>query len=310
MKLSAKEKCKLLVIYSSHGLILFSYSLCCQCGSLIDPNPANMCVACLRTNVDITEAIPKQVMIQFCKGCDRYQQAQGQWIHCALESRELLTLCLKKAKGLNKINLVDATFVWTEPHSRRIKVKVVVQKEVLGGAVLQQTFIIEYVVQTNFCESCHRIEAKDFWRAVTQVRQNTTHKKTFYYLEQLLIKHKATKKCVNIKTAPNGLDFFFDSKDGAKKLVALLETVVPCRYIPSLRLLSEDFHNNTASYKHSFSVEIVPICKDDVVCLPLQLARSLGNIGQICMCLRVTNFIYLIDPATLKSKYLEVFAIC
>ena len=27
----------------------------------------------------------------------------------------------------------------------------------------------------------------------------------------------------------------------------------------------------------TFSVEIVPICKDDVVCLPLALARSNGN---------------------------------
>ena len=38
--------------------------LCCQCGTPIDPNPANLCVACLRTQVDITEGIPKQVMNQ------------------------------------------------------------------------------------------------------------------------------------------------------------------------------------------------------------------------------------------------------
>ena len=35
--------------------------LCCECGTPIDPNPANLCVACLRTQVDITEGIPKQV---------------------------------------------------------------------------------------------------------------------------------------------------------------------------------------------------------------------------------------------------------
>ena len=38
--------------------------LCCQCGTPIDPNPANLCVACLRTQVDITEGIPKQVIYQ------------------------------------------------------------------------------------------------------------------------------------------------------------------------------------------------------------------------------------------------------
>ncbi|KAI1307261.1 60S ribosomal export protein NMD3 [Halotydeus destructor] len=279
--------------------------LCCQCGSLIDPNPANMCVGCLRSHVDITENIPKQVMLYFCKGCERYQQAQGQWVVVALESRELLTLCLKKLKGLNQVHLIDAQFVWTEPHSKRIKVKLVVQKEVLGGAVLQQTFVIEYVVQRFMCDNCHRIEAKDFWRAVTQVRQKATSKKTFFYLEQLLIKHGASKKCVSIKAVADGIDFFFDKRDDARKLVTFLETVVPCRYVPSQRLVSHDSHSNTAEFKHTYSVEIVPICKDDIVCLPVPLAKSLGNINQMCLCLRVTSQVYLIDPTTLRTAELN-----
>jgi nonsense-mediated mRNA decay protein 3 len=178
---------------------------------------------------------------------------------------------------------------------------VTVQKEVLGGAVLQQTFVIEYVVNRYMCENCHRVEAKDFWRATTQVRQKSAHKKTFFYLEQLLIKHKANAKCVNIKAAPDGLDFFFDKRDDARKLVTFLETVVPCRYIPSERLIAHDTHNNTWNFKHTYSVEIVPICKDDIVCLPVAVARSHGNINQLCLVLRVTNQIYFIDPTTLKT---------
>ena len=50
---------------------------------------------------------------------------------------------MKKVKGLNKVKLVDAGFLWTEPHSRRLKVKVTIQKEVLNGAILQQTFVVE-----------------------------------------------------------------------------------------------------------------------------------------------------------------------
>jgi nonsense-mediated mRNA decay protein 3 len=49
---------------------------------------------------------------------------------CELESKELLALCLKKIKGLNKVKLVDAGFIWTEPHSRRLKIKLTIQKEV------------------------------------------------------------------------------------------------------------------------------------------------------------------------------------
>lgn len=33
-------------------------------------------------------------------------------------------------KILSQVRLVDAGFIWTEPHSRRIKVKLTVQKEV------------------------------------------------------------------------------------------------------------------------------------------------------------------------------------
>lgn len=54
--------------------------------------------------------------------CFRYLQPPGEWIHAALESRELLTLCLKKLKSLNRVKLIDAGFVWTEPHSMRLKV--------------------------------------------------------------------------------------------------------------------------------------------------------------------------------------------
>lgn len=260
-----------------------------------------MCIACLRSRVDITEGITKQVSLYFCKGCEKYQQAQGQWIFAALESRELLTLCLKKLKGLDDVRLVDANFVWTEPHSRRIKVKLSVQKEVFNGAILQKVFVVEYVVNRHMCEACHRVEAKDYWNALCQVRQRVPHKKTFYYLEQLLLKAKPPFKYTQIGSVGDGLDFSFDKKDDARKLADYLCTVVPCRYTTSQRLISQDCHSNTYNYKSTYSVTIAPICKDDIVVLPDAMAKSLGNIGQICVCLRVTNQIYLIDPFSLKT---------
>jgi nonsense-mediated mRNA decay protein 3 len=88
-----------------------------------------MCVDCIRNEVDITEGIPKQVTIQFCRDCERYLQPPTHWVKAELESRELLTLCLKKLRGLNRVRLIDASFIWTEPHSKRVKVKLTVQKE-------------------------------------------------------------------------------------------------------------------------------------------------------------------------------------
>lgn len=96
------------------------------------------------------------------------------------------------------------------------------------------------------------------------------------------------------------MDFFYAQKQDAKKMVDFLQAVVPCRYKTAEELLSHDIHNNIHNYKHTFSVEIVPICKDDIVCLSKKLAQSLGNIGQICICHRVTTGIHLIDPNSLQ----------
>ncbi|XP_064418298.1 60S ribosomal export protein NMD3 isoform X2 [Latimeria chalumnae] len=283
-------------VKSSQGNIL-----CCQCGIPIQPNPANTCVACLRTQVDITEGVPKQTSVHFCKFCERYLQPPGTWLQCALESRELLALCLKKLKAsLSKVRLIDAGFIWTEPHSKRIKVKLTVQKEVLSGAILQQVFVVEFVVQPQMCDDCHRVEAKDFWKAVVQVRQKTLHKKTFYYLEQLILKHKIHQNTLRVKEIHDGLDFYYGSKQNAQKMVEFLQCTVPCRYKTSQRLISHDVHSNTYNYKSTFSVEIVPVCKDNVVCLSPRLAQSLGNMSQICVCVRVTSTIHLIDPNTLQ----------
>ena len=52
----------------------------------------------------------------------RYLNPPNYWVECALESRELMALCLKKLKNLSKVKLIDANFVWTEPHSKRLKV--------------------------------------------------------------------------------------------------------------------------------------------------------------------------------------------
>jgi len=279
--------------------------LCCQCGTPTPPNPANICVACIRSQVDITEGIQKQAYLQFCKACERYFQPPNMWVVCQLESRELLALCLKKLKGLNKSHLIDAGFVWTEPHSKRIKVKLTVQKEVLGSTILQQTFIVEFLVQGQMCDDCHRREAKDFWKAVVQVRQKVSHKKTFYYLEQLIIKHGVHSQCLNIKQVHEGLDFYFANKQQAKRMCDFLNTVVPSKTKSSERLISHDIRNNTYNYKHTFSVELVPICKNDIVCLPLKVARAHGNISQISIVSKISTTIHLVDPFTGKVAELN-----
>ena len=69
--------------------------LCCQCGSPMAPNAANMCVKSLRSEVDITEDLQKHVVIIHCPECDSYLQPPRTWLKAQLESKELLTFCVE-----------------------------------------------------------------------------------------------------------------------------------------------------------------------------------------------------------------------
>ncbi|OZJ04343.1 hypothetical protein BZG36_02381 [Bifiguratus adelaidae] len=282
--------------------------LCCQCGTAIAPNPANMCVNCIRGVVDITEGIPKHVTIHFCRNCERYLQPPNYWVNAELESRELLALCLKRLKGLNKVRLVDAGFIWTEPHSRRVKVKLTIQKEVFTSTILQQIFEVEYVVSYQQCDECTRVAAQNTWKAMVQVRQKVEHKRTFFYLEQLILKHNAHKDTTNIKEVKDGIDFYYTNRAHAIKMMEFLAAVVPTRSKSSEQLVSTDIHSGSSSYKFSYSLEIVPVCKDDLVCIPNKLAKSLGNISPLLICLRVSNTLQLMDVNTLNVADIQTTA--
>lgn len=280
--------------------------LCCLCGTSIAPNAANMCASCIRTNIDITEGLQKQISVLFCKECGRYLQPPRAWIKAELESKELLTFCLKRIKNLTKVKLIDASFIWTEPHSKRLKVKITIQKEVLHGAILQQSFVVEYTVEDHMCDACSRAAANpDQWVAVVQARQKVDHKRTFLFLEQLILKHGADSNTINIKQMHEGVDFYYANRSHALKFVDFMNSVVPVQFRNDKQLVSYDEHTNSYNYKFTFSVEICPICKEDLVCLPSKAFSALGNVGPLVLCTRVSNSIALLDPNTLRTVYLD-----
>ncbi|KAF5378750.1 hypothetical protein D9615_006979 [Tricholomella constricta] len=274
--------------------------LCADCGTPIVPNSANMCVACLRNTVDITEGIPKQASVSFCRNCERFLSPPQAWILAKPESSELLSICLKKLKGLNKVRLTEAHFIWTEPHSKRLRVSMTIQKEVLTNTILEQTFEIEYLVQHGQCPDCAKLAAKNTWNALVQVRQKVPHKRTFLYLEQLILKHNAQRDTISVKEVRDGLDFFYSSRSHGLRMVEFLQGVVPIRSKSSEQIISSDTHTSTANFKYTYSVEIIPICKDDLVCIPPKQARHLSNISPLTICTRVGNSVHLLDPSTLQ----------
>uniref|UniRef100_A0A0C9S8J4 60S ribosomal export protein NMD3 n=1 Tax=Wollemia nobilis TaxID=56998 RepID=A0A0C9S8J4_9CONI len=280
--------------------------LCCMCGVSMPPNAANMCVNCIRSQVDITEGLQKHVTILHCPECNSYLQPPKTWIKAQLESKELLTFCIKRLKNLNKVRLVGAEFIWTEPHSKRIKVKLKIQKEVLNGAILEQAYVVEYVQQENMCDNCRSVHTNpDLFVAVVQVRQHVSHRRTFFYLEQLILKHGAASQAVNIKQVHEGVDFFFANRSHGLKFVSFLGSVVPTLNRNDKQLVSQDVKNSTYNYKYTFSVQICPICKEDLICLPPKVSASLGNLGPLVLCTKVSNNIMLLDPFTLRHAFMD-----
>lgn len=112
------------------------------------------------------------------------------WTLARSESQELLASCLKELDVLTKVLRADAHFIWTEPHPKRLCVSLTIRKdsEVLTATILEQ---IEYVVLHGQCPDCTKLSVKNTWAAMVQVRQKVLHKRTFLFLEQLILKHGA-----------------------------------------------------------------------------------------------------------------------
>jgi nonsense-mediated mRNA decay protein 3 len=277
--------------------------LCCNCGAPIDgtTSAGALCYDCVKLTIDISQGIQREATLNFCRDCDRWLLPPQSWVVAAPESRELLALCLKKLKGLHKVRIIDASFVWTEPHSRRVRVKITIQDAIQDGVLLQQTFEVIYVIAYQQCPDCAKSYTANVWRANVQVRQKVPHKRTFLYLEQMILKSHAHRDTINIKEVRNGIDFFFAQRNQADAFVSFLESVAPCRTKKSQELISQDVHTSTKSYKFTFSVELIPICKEDLVALPLKLAKQIGNISPLVLTHRVGTSVYVMDPSTLKT---------
>jgi nonsense-mediated mRNA decay protein 3 len=214
----------------------FVQVLCCVCGIPIAPNSANTCATCLASTSDITRGISTEITIHQCRSCQRWHKEAGKWMSCDLESRELMALCLGNISGLkankkngDRVRLIDATWIWTEPHSMRLKIRLTIQKEVQQGTILQQAFTVNFVVRNQQCLECQSEFRQGSWRALVQVRQRVAHKRTFLFLEQLILKHGSHRGCLSIEVFGDGMDFYFPDKGKAARFISFLEAVVPMK---------------------------------------------------------------------------------
>ena len=273
---------------------------CADCGTPFAPaiTKTKICLTCVSKKNDITDGIPRQLNIQWCRYCHRYFGSQ--WVLCDRESKELLAMCLKKITGLKFMKLINTHFLWSEQHSKRIKVRLQVQKEINGQVTLEQTFDVEFTEVYTQCDDCKKEFTPHTWKAMVQVRQKAVSKKTFLYLEQLMLRNNMHRKCIKIASMPEGMDFFFKNKANAQTLVDFISGLLPNVKRESKELISHNSKDNTYNYKYTIYLELPKVCKDDLVILPKRLCREVGGANALAVCYKVGSRIHLFDPITFK----------
>ena len=120
------------------------------------------------------------------------------------------------------------------------------------------------------CPDCVKSTVNMEWEAKVQLRQKSSHRGTMMYLEQLILKHNAQRHTIGMQqlSGGGGLDFFFRAKNHANVFVDFVKANIAARSTHTTTLVSADNHSNIHHVKHTYSVEMVPICKDDLLILP------------------------------------------
>ncbi|GAB2212730.1 hypothetical protein Droror1_Dr00020711 [Drosera rotundifolia] len=156
------------------------------------------------------------------------------------------------------------------------------------------------------CDSSKRIQANpDQWVASVQLRQKADHRRTFFYLKQLILKHNAASQAIRIKQLGDGIDFFFSNRSHGVKFIEVVGKVTPIKYSNDKKQLSHDGKSNIYNNQYTFTVDICPICREDLVCLPPKVEASFGNLEPLVICTKVSNSIALVDSSTLRHCYLD-----
>jgi nonsense-mediated mRNA decay protein 3 len=100
------------------------------------------------------------------------------------------------------------------------------------------------------------------------------------------------------QTFKDGMDFYFAEKQNAMRFLNFLENHVPTKTKYSRKLISADHKSNIGKFKHNFIIEIVPLCKDDLIIMPRALASNLSDFSPLALVKAVSAGVHIVDPFT------------
>jgi len=295
---------------------------CCLCGTMILPNAANQCPSCLAQDFDLKSLVQGNkvgdpIIVHQCRQCRRFQTKADNTDHyqyCEPESPQLLAICLKhipilNKKGhsnqtYNKMHIVDSSWIWTEPHSMRLKLRLTVRTDI-GEVTIQQRVPVVFQIKWKMCNNCDRQYTNRTWQALVQLRQkreNGSSRKGLAALEMALSRpsNKDLRNTVlKIDSSRHGLDFYFLSLAQAQHFAHFLSRLAPLKIKTSSKLVSTDAKNNTANIKHTLTCDVVPLCRDDLVLVQKESRSLLG--GRLALVTKVASVVHMIDASPKRS---------
>ena len=284
-------------IIDRSSMMTYSKIVCCLCSAVIDANPRGTCEACFRKSLNIKTCIPTEFEIQFCKECQRFLRPP--YFKIERESADMMNLCLSRIKSYDKkVKIIDSNFIYTEPHSKVIKIKVTIQKEI-DKNLLSQNLIIEFKEKWGVCRDCQKLQTPHTWASCVQIRQRVPHKKTMLYLEQIILKNKMQKNSLDFQEATDGFDFFFSTRRAGEIFSNWIATTVPSKITYAKKYVSM----STSTF--TYLVDVANVAKYDLFLLDKESFKKLGGIGPLLICTRLSLRTIFEDPRTFNHLYLD-----
>ena len=275
----------------------YSKIVCCLCSAVIDANPHGTCEACFRKSLSIKTSIPTEFEIVFCKECKRFLRPP--FVKIERESQDMMQLCLSRIKSYDKkVKIIDSNFIYTEPHSKIIKIKITLEKEIEKNIIIQ-SLVIDFKEKWLLCRDCQKLQTPHIWVSCVQIRQRVPHKKTMLYLEQVILHNKMQKNALDFQETNDGFDFFFATKREGEIFSNWLATVVPAKITYHKKYVSL----STSTF--TYLVDVANVAKYDLFLLDKESYTKLGGIGPLLVCTRLSSRTIFIDPRTFNHLYLD-----
>lgn len=283
---------------------------CPECGvATVARDDGFLCLDCVRATYDWRAPLeehlkkhPKLLALRRCKECERVEtslphEKTRRWEGADRDTEELLAVLLRRVKaqlfGKKALDLVDglsaglkagdplslrdARLVWTEPHSRRLKLEIDV-----AHASVRQRLLLEFVEESCKCADCagearERRNAKmgkgggDFG---TRVQIRAAHcgacPRTMRSLEDAIRAIGKAGLMFQGGRLPKGKGWDVDfnhEKDGERFVDELRRASrAPLRIASKTKkLITHDPKANTVEYQRTILLEVPPISKWDLV---------------------------------------------